>query len=174
MSDGAVIYLEDTMFEGGEFVEDGLDASGLGVGEENLSETLAADKGDELFDAWEVEFVEDIVEKQDGFYSGMVEEVLELGEFQGKGETLLLSLGAEFLQGKIRSELQQEVILVRARIGILRIAVGLSGGFKLQLEGLFVATIGKHASFLCWLSIRLPHSMRALKTTFTPSPEAEM
>ena len=45
------VDLEYLVVEGGEFVEDGLDAAGLGVGEEDLAEAVAADEGDEALDA---------------------------------------------------------------------------------------------------------------------------
>ena len=84
--------VEEAVLKVGQVVEECLDAAGLGVGEEDLAEAVAADEGDELAYAVEVELVEDVVEQEDGFLAGVVEEVLELGQFEGKCEALLLPL----------------------------------------------------------------------------------
>ena len=129
-------------------VEDRLHATGLGVGEEHLSETVAADEGDELFDPQEVELVEDVVEEEDRLDAMMVEQILELRQFQREGETLLLTLRAETLEGHVVVEGEEEVVLVGSAGGVLRIAVGLTALGELKQQGSVVVEIGDVAGLV--------------------------
>lgn len=94
------------MFKIGKFVKDGLHTTRLCVGEEDLTETFAANKGNQAFNTEDVEFVKDVVEEEDGFLARMVEHILELSKFEGKGKTFLLALGSKFFQSKLRGLLR--------------------------------------------------------------------
>ena len=148
MNYGAAVDLENTVFEVGKLVEDGLHTAGLGVGEEHLAETVAADKGDELLDTQHVELVENIVEQQYRLLTQQVEQILELCELECQRETLLLPLGAETLDRHVAGEHEEEVVLVGAAGGVLRIAVGLPGGIELLGEGALVALIADGAGLV--------------------------
>lgn len=131
--------VEYAVGDGGQLAENLLHASGLCVGEEYLSEAVAADELDELFYAVEVEFVEYVVEQKNGFYARMVENILELSEFQCQRDGFLLALRGKLLHRKARQR-KGEVVLVRADGGELCVAVG---GLGLGQESCEVGAVGR-------------------------------
>ena len=64
----------------------------LGVGDKDLSETVASHQVDDAVHAPVVEFVENIVEEQHGFEAHAVFGVVELSQFDGDDEGFLLPL----------------------------------------------------------------------------------
>ena len=74
-------------------LEDFVEVLAVGVGDEDLSEGIAGDEVDDLFDALGIELVEDVVEQEQG--SGLAAcplEKIELGELEGDDVGLVLSL----------------------------------------------------------------------------------
>ena len=95
-------------------MQDSVEVSAVGVGQENLSELIAAGQTDYLFNPVAVEFVENVVEKeQRRLAPARFFEQGELGQFQGDEVGLALPLRPFFFNGK-SSELHDEVILVDA------------------------------------------------------------
>ena len=77
-----------------ELLKDAVDALGACVGDENLTEIVLRHNVDYLLHAALVEFVENIVEEQDGFAPAKAVDVLKLREFHGHEVGFLLPLRA--------------------------------------------------------------------------------
>ena len=108
----------------GKLGEDLLDATRLGVGEEDLAEAVACDEADEVFYPSEVEFVEYVVEQQNGLDAVIIKNVLELSEFKSQGESFLLTLRGKLFYGHV-VYLEREVVLMRANGGVECTTIGL-------------------------------------------------
>ena len=86
----------------------------VGVGDEDLTELLAGNEGDNLFHAAGVELVEDVVEQQDrGVAAVGATEKVELCQLQGYDEGLVLSLTALAAYG-VAAKGEDEVVAVDA------------------------------------------------------------
>ena len=92
-------------------IEDVAQARRVAVGDQDLPESLVRDEADQLLDASCIEFVEEIVEEQNGFFAGRLGQEGILRQFQRDEEGLLLSLRAIFSQ-RIAANLQHQIIAV--------------------------------------------------------------
>ncbi len=68
------------------------------VRNEKLSKSVAVDHFHDFGHATFVQFVEDVVKKQNGFQAALVFDELELCQFQGNQKRFLLALRAELLE----------------------------------------------------------------------------
>lgn len=118
----AFSHLEDLIVAWGAF-QDFVEMLAVGVGDEDLSEGIAGDEVDNLFDTLGIEFVEDVVEEEQGSgFASCAFEKVELGEFQGDDVGLVLPLGTFTFDG-IASEGHLQFVFVDAMQGITHDAV---------------------------------------------------
>ena len=95
------------------FLQDGAQASFIGVGNEDLSEVIPRDDVHDASDAFCVEFVENVVKQQHGLDPAVVPDEHVVRQFEGGEEGFLLPLRPRPLDGK-SVHLQQQVIAVNA------------------------------------------------------------
>ena len=111
-----------TAMAGDDFVKMGA----VGVGNEDLAETVAGDHIDDALNTAGVEFVKDIVKQQDGHCGVVGLEEVELGKPQGYGIGLALPLTASAAHG-IVIEHQLDIVAMHAARGVTDDEVALAG-----------------------------------------------
>lgn len=124
-----------------ERLEEVLYTSGLGIGEEDLPEAVAADKGDKLLHTLQIELIEDVVEKEDGLLLRVEADIVELSQLQCQRETFLLSLRTILAHRHVGGKEQKEVVAMGANCGMGSHTVGVSAGRELPIEGGWIVLV---------------------------------
>ena len=101
----------------------------VGVGDEHLAEMVLAHHAKQFGDAGTVQFVENIIQQQDGLYLFALERIVELGQAQSQRERLLLSLRAVAFH-RLAVDEEKEIVFVDTKIG--EAAPGIRHGCTLQ------------------------------------------
>lgn len=94
------------------------------IGQENLSKVVIAHHFEKLGYAIFIQFVEDVVQQEDGFDLLTCAGIVELGEAQGQREGFLLALGAE-APDRLSVDKEQVIVLMNPEIGESAVQVGL-------------------------------------------------
>ena len=99
----------------------------LGIGDEHLTEVVVAYQLNDVINALVVEFIKNVIKKQDRLKAQGVACDIELGQLDGYYEGFLLALRTKFFQ-RVAFNFKQQIVFMDTCDGITQLTVALAIG----------------------------------------------